>query len=169
MISPRTSRFGSSVLALAIAFGAFWFLTGCSPSETTPTKVLGERIERTTSTTEYVSPTTTTVYIPPTTTTVYVPPTPTAANKYVVLAALRDAIPAFDIPGTDDMVWRLLSATCEMIDENNGDFEEVGYGVVAASIGTFDLDLGDAGAILGAAVAGVCPRWLDAAQAYVNS
>ena len=166
MISPRSSRLGSSVLALAIAFGALWALTGCTPSDSTASKpkVLGEQAERTTTTTEYVPPTTTTVYIPPTTTTVAYTPSP-ADRAYAMLITEIPVLARNTRADVEDM----LGTVCEVIDEQGGDFAGAGSVVVASSVGSFDFDYGDAGTILGAAVVIRCPQWAAAASQFANS
>lgn len=163
MTITRSSRFGASTLALALAFGAVWALTGCSPSETTPTRVLGEQVERTTSTTAYVPPTTTTVYVPPTTTTTQgLSPADLAYTELIIQIPVLARNTRADV---EDM----LGVVCETLDDEGGDFEAAGSVIVASSVGSFDFDYADAGTILGAAVVIRCPEWTSAGLAWSNS
>lgn len=159
----KTNAIGTSILLLAIAFAALWALTGCAPTDTKPTstKVLGEQVERTTTTTEYVPPSTTTVYVPPTT--AY---TPSPADR--AYAMLITEIPVL-ARNTRADVEDMLGTVCEVIDEQDGDFELAGSVVVASSVGSFDFTYGDAGTILGAAVIIRCPEWASAAADFAAS
>lgn len=157
----KSNTHGTSIVGLALLFAAIWFITGCTPTEST--EVLGERLERPTTTTVYVPPTTTTAYIPPTTTTVY---TPNPAD--VAYAHLISEIPALARNSRAD-VEDLLGLTCDLIDEWDGDFYQVGTILVTASAGTFDLDYGNAGTIVAAAVVIRCPEWAAAASDFANS
>lgn len=159
----KTNAIGTSILLLAIAFAALWTLTGCAPTDTKPTstKVLGEQVERTTTTTEYVPPTTTTVYVPPTT--AY---TPSPADRaYAMLITEIPVLARNDRADVEDM----LGTVCKVIDEQDGDFELAGSVVVASSVGSFDFTFGDAGTILGAAVIIRCPEWASAAADFAAS
>lgn len=106
----------------------------------------------------------------PTTTKTYeVPTTSYLSLRDRTLSALYQAVPYLS-QYDDNLVWGLLEATCKDLDASNGDFYAVGYSIVrAAQANDMPLDAGDAGSIMGAAVAGVCPRWISAAQDWSNS
>jgi len=63
----------------------------------------------------------------------------------------------------------MLGLACDLIDEWDGDFYQVGTVIVASSVGTFDFDYGDAGTIVAAAVIIRCPEWAAAASDFANS
>ena len=158
----KTNAYGTGVLALALLFLCLWLLTGCAPAQQhadrTPTKVLGEQVERSTTTTEYVPPVT--AYVPPTT--AY---SPSPADKaYALLVTNIPVLARNTRADVEDM----LGTVCKVIDEQGGDFETAGSIVVASSVGSFDFDYSDAGTILGAAVVIRCPQWASAASAYAN-
>ena len=158
----KTNAYGTGVLALALLFLCLWLLTGCAPAQQhadrIPTKVLGEQVERSTTTTEYVPPVT--AYVPPTT--AY---SPSPQDK--AYALLITEIPVL-ARNTRADVEDMLGTVCKVIDEQGGDFETAGSIVVASSVGSFDFDYSDAGTILGAAVVIRCPQWASAASAYAN-
>jgi hypothetical protein len=161
----KTNAYGSSIVILAVVFLCLWLLTGCaSPSSdrAVHTKVLGERVERTATTTEYVPPTTTTVYVPPPT----AAPSPSPADR--AYALLITDIPVL-ARNTRADVEDMLGTVCEVIDEQGGDFDLAGSVIVASSVGSFDFDYGDAGTILGAAVVIRCPEWASAAADFAGS
>lgn len=149
----------NALILVTIAFVA----VACSSPDSTASKpeVLGEQVEQTTTTTAYIPPPTT-AYIPPTTTTTsYIPP-----SRAMILDELRERVPSLDIPGTDSLLWDVLESTCGMLDASDGDFDMTSLGVQSASAGTFDLDEGDAGVVMAAAVMGPCPRWLEAGEIW---
>lgn len=154
MISPRSSRLGSSVLALAIAFGALWALTGCTSSDSTPTKVLGKQAERTTTTLAFDD-----------TPSEVAPQTP---DRDVVMEVLVDRVPSLDGLGYNDIRVQLLDTVCDEIDQDDGDFVAVGDAIVEASSSNFEFSYSDAGYIVAAAVVLECPEWQDAAREFAN-
>lgn len=147
-------------LTIVATLGLIGTLAACN-SDTGQIEVLDKRTKRTTTTT-YVPPTTTTVYVPPTTTTYTLSP---ADRAYSMLITEIPVLARNTRADVEDM----LGTVCEVIDEQDGDFELAGSVIVASSAGSFDFDYADAGTILGAAVVMRCPEWASAANAYANS
>ena len=145
--------------------GGIWLVgliseQGSTDSASTPTATTYERQLPEVTTPEITSPPTTAPR--PTTT------TSNSASQSVILAALYDAVPSMDI-GRDDLVLKVLDAACGLITSTRGqDFKTVGD-VVVNSGSAFNLDYGDAGTIIGAAVVLRCPEWTDLATEFANS
>lgn len=153
----KANTIGTSILLLAIAFSLVWLLTACTPTDdTTATKVLGEQVERTTSTTM-------TFDEPAENNSTLLP------DRDGVMSVLLDRVPALNGLTESDIRIRLLGTVCDVIDEADGDFADVGDVIVESSASNFEFTYSDAGYIVGAAVALQCPEWYDAAQEFANS
>lgn len=144
-------RLGISVFTLAIVFAVLWLLAGCTSTEKSDASV---------------KPTTTTEVSfdePPTAV------TPTVPDGDGVIGGLVERVPSLDGLSYSDIRSQLLGTVCNVIDESDGDFIDVGDTIVESSVDNFEFTYSDAGAIVAAAVLIECPEWQDAAREFANS
>jgi hypothetical protein len=145
------------VVFLVLALVTVWLLASCSRTDAPlPAEVRGEQRERPT-TTSWVEQTTTTSWA-----------APDVTDDDDLIYSLIEQVPALAGLPTEAIRTNLLVAVCDEIDNAYGDFVDVGDAIVSASVGNFDFDYSDAGAIVATAVLTECPEWRVAAQEFAN-